>query len=85
MFNLIGTITSGTATLISEFFGMLIPLARGGRQYSEGFEKDAELDSETKDHERQKRRLTFQADLAAYEKQLALEPTVKPSDLKKAA
>jgi hypothetical protein len=85
MFKLIGTITNGSATLITEIFGIFLPLARGGRKTSEGFEKDIELDQEVKAHDRQKRRMAFAADLAAFEKQLALEPTVKPADLKKAA
>ena len=64
--------------LITMSISALSDLATAGKYQTEIIKDSSDFDA-------RKKRMSLNADLAAYEKQLALEPTVKPSDLKKAA
>jgi len=85
MFKLIGALTNGLASIITEFIGATLPVARAARIKSEGIEKSVILDDECDELERMKKRASNKAAYAEYMKQLEAEPTIQSADLKKAA
>ena len=84
MFKLIGTITNSIISVITLGIEIILPFMRAGKILSEGVEKSVLIDDEDNELDRMKRRAANKAAYAEYQKQLALEPTISPADLKAA-